>query len=487
MPAMRIVAAPAALLVALAGCAPDTGDTGGDATTDARDDAAGDPGMPDDTPPPDGDDAAVDDAAGDEAAAEDVTAEDAPPGDDGGPEVVCIETPSGVSPDPPIATCNYMDWSLSSDGYYLISQFGTTNDPTTMGRTTTCGFLQQHYDYNGCVWDNRTGGCVGADHAIPWIQGNVDYDYDAVLAAVDAHIDEDVPNSEYFYVAGAQRFLCGSTLRVTNTENGRCVVVYAEDGGPGSTYEGAGYGGRRILDSSPAVVRYLQAARVGWASSTLMYVEWGLPADVPGRRCTRCTSLPASSAYPGRGTPFDPNHMMPSPGCREAECGDGLCGPGEDHSTCPGDCPACEPVPAAGRIVDDTDRCFRRGGTASYWHAESAGYGGSLLWTYATADAVPDNLGIWELIFDAGGTFLVEAYTAAPFGASRRASYQVTHGGTTDRVTIDQSAVDGWSTVGRFAFAAGAGQSVRLDDNTGEPVADLVQLVFDAVRLTPAP
>ena len=476
-------------LVALLGaaCAPDTGQEDGTRPDADAGDAVDDGATPDESSNPDDTpDDTPGETPGEDASTDDASPDDAPPADDAAPETLCIETPSGVSPDPPIATCNYMDWSLSSDGYYLISQFGTTNDPTTMGRTTTCGYLQGHYDYHDCVWDNQTGGCVGTDHAIPWVQGSVDYVYDDVLAEVDAHIDEDVPTADYFYVAGAQRFFCGSTLRVTNTENGRCVVVYAEDGGPGSTYEDVGYGERRILDSSPAVVRYLQAARVGWLSSTLLYVEWGLPGDVPGHRCTRCESLPAASAFPGRGTPFDPNHMMPT-SCREAVCGDGTCGPGEDHSTCPADCPTCDPIPAEGRIIDDTDRCFRRGGTASYWNTESAGYGGSLIWTHTTDSASADNYGVWELEFAAADDYRVEAYTAAPWAQATRAAYQVTHDGTTDRAVVDQSAVDGWTTVGTYHFAAGAGQSVRLDDNTGEPYSSRIQIVFDAVRLTPAP
>ena len=36
----------------------------------------------------------------------------------------------------------------------------------------------------------------------------------------------------------------------------------------------------------------------------------------------------------------------------------------------------------------------------------------------------------------------------------------------------------------RSTFAAGGAQSIHLADNTGEPVADSAQLVFDAVRLT---
>ena len=399
-------------------------------------------------------------------------------------ESVCIEEPDPVSPDPPIEICNYMDWKLSSDGHYLISQFGTTNDPTTLGRTTSCGWLQGHYDGWGCRYDVRSGTCLSDDHDIPWVYGHVDWDYDEVIAAVDASMGGDVPYPEYFYVACAQRFGCGSLLRVTNTENGRCVVVYVEDGGPNGTYEDEGYGERRILDSSPAVVRYLEVERVGWLNSTLMYVEWGLSGDVPGQACTRCESTPAGYGYPWGGTPFDLNHMMDLD-CREEVCGDGTCGPGESHASCPEDCPECGSIPAEGRIVDEVDPCFYAGGTPSSWRSVASGYGGSLLWTYTTDASTADNHGIWTLIFDVEGEYTLEAYTDASYAQSGQASYLVTHAGATDSSVVDQTAIDGWSTIGTFHFAAGAGQSVRLDDNTGEPLADHVQIVFDAVRVSP--
>jgi hypothetical protein len=433
-----------------------------------------------------GDDAApaedvvsAEDAAGDEdmEVTPDIPVED-------GVTPLCIEEPGGVSPDPPIEVCNYMDWRLSSDGFYLLSRFGTTNDPTTLGHTTSCGFLQGHYDYNGCIYDLRTSSCLPGDHEIPWVQGHVDYDYDTVIAAVEAHMDGDVPFPEYFYVACAQRFNCGSLLRVTNTENGRCVIVYAEDGGPGATYEDEGYGDRRILDSSPAVVHYLQAERWGWASSTLLYVEWGLPGDVPGRACTRCESSPAAGGYPWGGTAFDVNHMM-SLECREALCGDGICGAGEDHETCPDDCPVCEAVPAGGRIIDETDPCFSRGGNPTYWNTAPDGYGGSLLWTHTTDSASADNYGLWRIDMAGEGDYRVEAYTDADYARSRQAAYEVTHAGSTESVAVDQTAVDGWNEIGVFHFSTGGGQSVRLNDNTGEPYGDRVQIVFDAVRLTP--
>ena len=63
----------------------------------------------------------------------------------------------------------------------------------------------------------------------------------------------------------------------------------------------------------------------------------------------------------------------------------------------------------------------------------------------------------------------------------------MSHAGRTERAVVDQSAVNGWNPVGRYvlAFAAGAGQSVRLDDNTGEAFSDRPRLAFDALRVTP--
>ncbi len=167
----------------------------------------------------------------------------------------------------------------------------------------------------------------------------------------------------------------------------------------------------------------------------------------------------------------------------QAVCGDGVCSPGEDHSSCPQDCPICENIPRQGRIVDETDVCFERGGTPSYWHPEQDGWDGSLLWTYTVADQV-DNHGIWHLTFDEAGTYRIEAYTDGDWAESRQAKYQVQHAGTLDIVEVDQTAVDGWNLVGEFQFAAGGDQWVRLEDLTGEDVSLHVKIVFDAIRIT---
>ncbi len=232
------------------------------------------------------------------------------------PVPFCTAVPAPLSPTPPTESCNYMDWELSPDGFYLISRFGTSADQTTWGHGTTCGYLQGHYDYQGCRYDVHASSCLDNDTSIPWAQGHVDYDFDDVIDTVDTHMVGDVPDPHIFYVADAQRFNCGALLRVSNPETNRCVVVYTEDGGPGSLYEGPNYGARRSLDASPAVSHYLLVDDWGWANSDLVYVEWGLPGDVPGKTCTPCQSTAAEAGTETQRTPYDPNHMQSGLDCR---------------------------------------------------------------------------------------------------------------------------------------------------------------------------
>jgi len=166
------------------------------------------------------------------------------------------------------------------------------------------------------------------------------------------------------------------------------------------------------------------------------------------------------------------------------ECGDGVCNGDETNATCAIDCPVCEPIPPAGRAVDESEPCFTRGGDPRYWREEADGWEGSLIWTHATDAAEADNHGIWELTFDEAGRYRVEAHTDGDWAQAQAAAYAITHAGATDIVTIDQSAVDGWQSLGEHEFAAGGGQSVRLNDNTGEAFSLMRQIVFDAIRLT---
>lgn len=166
-------------------------------------------------------------------------------------------------------------------------------------------------------------------------------------------------------------------------------------------------------------------------------------------------------------------------------CGDSLCNGTETPATCPGDCKVCDPIPAQGRTVSESESlCFKTAGSPQFWHTAAAGHDGSLMWTYGTSDPNPDNYATWELTFAEAGDYGVEVYTAKAYAQSQQAKYTVKHGTQSSQKVLDQSAKDGWQSLGTFAFAKGAAQSVRLDDNTGEATSLKRQLVFDALRLT---
>lgn len=147
--------------------------------------------------------------------------------------------------------------------------------------------------------------------------------------------------------------------------------------------------------------------------------------------------------------------------------------------------PTCGTIPPEGGEIDDGDDCFVSGGPPTYLrHVSTSGEHGDLIWTHATASANEANFAQWNLAFAEAGRYRVDVYTAAAFARSHLATYAITASGATTTATLDQSAVDGWQTLGDFDFAAGGAQSIHLGDNTGEASADDVQLAFDAVRLT---
>ncbi|HTR51676.1 MAG TPA: GH25 family lysozyme [Kofleriaceae bacterium] len=148
----------------------------------------------------------------------------------------------------------------------------------------------------------------------------------------------------------------------------------------------------------------------------------------------------------------------------------------------------CGTIDATGGVIDNGDPCYTTGGPAAYIrHVTDAGMGDNLDWTHTTNTASEDNYAQWNLYFAQAGSYELSVYTAAAYAQSKQARYVVTSsGGATRTVTIDQTAVDGWQSLGTFQFDAGGAQSVNLGDNTGEPNADNVQLVFDALQIAPA-
>jgi lysozyme len=168
-------------------------------------------------------------------------------------------------------------------------------------------------------------------------------------------------------------------------------------------------------------------------------------------------------------------------------CGDHVCSGDETTQACPQDCLPCGTIPASGGEIDDGDACFLAGGPGKYLrHVTSSGERSDLIWTHATASSDEANFATWSLYFEAAGRYRIDAYTPHAFAQSKQATYLVDAAGTATSTTIDQSAADGWQSLGEFNFAAGGGQSVHLADNTGEAAANDVQLVFDAIRISPA-
>lgn len=166
-------------------------------------------------------------------------------------------------------------------------------------------------------------------------------------------------------------------------------------------------------------------------------------------------------------------------------CGDGTCDAGESSMSCADDCGPCGTVNYAGAVIDDGDACFEAGGpSTSMRNVNAAGKDGDLVWTYTTSDSEESNYGQWHLHFEQAGRYHVEVYTDAAYAKSTQAKYVVQSGAVTTDIVIDQTATNGWQSLGELDFEAGGAQWVRLADNTGEALANKVQVAFDAVRLT---
>ncbi|HTE54767.1 MAG TPA: hypothetical protein VK698_28130, partial [Kofleriaceae bacterium] len=152
----------------------------------------------------------------------------------------------------------------------------------------------------------------------------------------------------------------------------------------------------------------------------------------------------------------------------------------------PPELPSCGQLPAAGGVIDDLDRCADFFGPPEFWRAvDGAGEGGELLWTNSFQSDEPSNWAKWSLDLAAAGRYRVEFHAVADYAVSPRVRYEVRHGETSDEVWVDQSAADGWVSLGEFDFTAGGYQYVAMFDNVPDPVDDEQHIVFDALRVSP--
>lgn len=144
----------------------------------------------------------------------------------------------------------------------------------------------------------------------------------------------------------------------------------------------------------------------------------------------------------------------------------------------------CNPLPSAGGILEEDDACVVLVGPGEYWRTEAAGHGGSLRWTNAWANDEPSNWARWNLLPSIRGEYEVEVYVEPSFGVHQTARYVVSHAEGEEEVIIDQSAAEGWTSLGRYVFAAGPGQHVSLFDNEDYDPGDDQHIAVDALRLT---
>jgi lysozyme len=145
----------------------------------------------------------------------------------------------------------------------------------------------------------------------------------------------------------------------------------------------------------------------------------------------------------------------------------------------------CARVPAAGRVIDETDGCFVAGGPTQYLRAEDGeGHDGSLIWTHATANSARENFGEWTLRFAEPGRYKISVFTDSSVATSQLARYRIEHDGVVDIRQVDQRALDGWRELG--VFDVNGTVKVVLNDNTGEAVSGHKKIVFDAIKAVPS-
>jgi hypothetical protein len=146
---------------------------------------------------------------------------------------------------------------------------------------------------------------------------------------------------------------------------------------------------------------------------------------------------------------------------------------------------SCPPMPAEGSIIDDSNACTQLLGPGQFWRMESdQGYGDTVAWTNAVERDEQSNWARWQIVPSAAGEYEVEVFGGSEFSVHKNARYELVHGDVSSEFSIDQSEIDGWHSVGTFAFAAGGGQGLEVFDNNSTPVADDQHVAVDAIRVS---
>ena len=158
------------------------------------------------------------------------------------------------------------------------------------------------------------------------------------------------------------------------------------------------------------------------------------------------------------------------------------------EGSCVADAPKCETkLSQSGIIIDDRDPCFSKSSSSS-WFEVNQGHDNHLYYTYVW-DKAAETVGTWNINVTRAGTYEVLAYIQPGVGAmSEKAPYKVRASGKETSVIMNLSGKSGWVSLGKFTFAPGGDQWVRLSDDSGEPYTDKngKRIVFDAIKFEDA-
>ncbi len=148
--------------------------------------------------------------------------------------------------------------------------------------------------------------------------------------------------------------------------------------------------------------------------------------------------------------------------------------------------PNCQTKVSNNTIIDDTDECFVRNAMEK-WYVLNSGNGGSSQFAY-TLSGSPSSTGTWTVNVATAGTYEIFANIDGAHGArSNKAPYTVRAKGQEKTVNVDISG-SGWISIGKFEFATGGDQWVKLTDASGEAYTDDKgkRVVFDALKFVTA-
>lgn len=145
----------------------------------------------------------------------------------------------------------------------------------------------------------------------------------------------------------------------------------------------------------------------------------------------------------------------------------------------------CSALPFEGGVIDNSSPCFQAFGNSAYWRVvEGDGIGGSYIWTNAFHAEEPSNWARWNVNLHDAGNYRVEIHLVAAHAIFDSTRYGVEHAGSSATITVDQSAADGWVSLGEYAFGAAGGQSVAVYDNSTGTVPSGQNVCVDAMRIT---